>query len=105
MSVDELSADAGEGHLVADVEVRRTADHGLLAGADINRGQPQAVGVGVGIDGDNPADDDIVPFTPDYLYPLGLNPGHGQPSRQLGRGQGNIDIFFKPLERNFHLVT
>lgn len=61
MPVADARADRAEGDLLPDGEVGRAADDAvLLAVADIDGGEAQAVGVGVGVDGGDGGDADLV---------------------------------------------
>ena len=96
MGVYQAGADAGKGYLVADIQVGGAADHRLRLRAQVYRGQAEAVGVGVGINRRYLPDDDVIPVAAggdDFRH---LEPGQRQLLRQLGSGQGNIYIIFKP---------
>ena len=101
--VDEPGALPGEGDLLSNGHVGRAADHGSgLAVAQVDRGQRQAVGVGVRLHLDDATDQDLVPvpFAADLLDAADLGAGHGQAVGQLLGRYGDGNVLFQPGERD-----
>jgi hypothetical protein len=88
----------GKGYLIAKLEIGRPADNRLLLGAQVNSRQTEALRIGVGINGSNSPDNDIIPTTPANLPPLDLNASHSQLLSQLSWEQANIQILPKPFQ-------
>ncbi len=98
--VAHARADGGEGDLLADGEVRRAADDAVpLIGADVDRREAQAVGVGVRLDGGDAADADVgAPVAAGALDRVDGEAGHRQPVRQILGGKAQVDVVAQPLE-------
>jgi hypothetical protein len=93
VSVYKLSADAGESNLLAGGDVGSATDDRQAFPPQIDGGQPEAVGLGMGLDGQNLADDGVLPAA-DGLHRSHLGPGHGEPVGQFAGGDVDIDVFF-----------
>ena len=92
-----------DGHPLARRDVRRPADNleGLaLTEGDGREGQP--VGAGMLLDGQQLADDDVLPVAAPALDPLDLDPEQGQPLGKLLWGQLHIDVLSQPADRDSH---
>ena len=95
--VSKLSVNTGKGYFTVTLEVRCPADNSVLFRAEVYSSQPEAVSIGMGIDGSYLTDNNIFPAAGN-LNPLDLTAGHGQPPGQVSRRQHHIYIFLKPLE-------
>src|SRR4030067_657467 len=105
MPINERNANTGKGFLITKPEIWRATDNRRLLGIQLYGNQMEVVGIGMRLNSNYLADKDILPLTADYLHPLDLSASHCQPASQLSHRQGNSYIFFKPLNRNFHLKT
>ena len=77
-----MRANLGEGDRLAGLKVRRTADDlERLFGAVLNRGEPQAVGVRMWIDGSDATDDNLLPVAAATFDCFYFRTGHAQPMR------------------------
>ena len=71
----------------------------------INVDEHETVGVGVGLDGHDLADHDFILLPPASRLDQArfFEPGKGQAVSQPGSGQGNINVFSQPRQRDKHL--
>ncbi len=100
VAIDQLGALGGEGDLLTDRHVRRTADDLLFAGAGVHRHQPEPVRVGVRLHRQylghpNPLG---VPVRPDGLPALNLSRSVDQPAGQLGHREIDVHELTKPVQ-------
>ena len=106
VAVDDPRPDDGEGNPLAPVahlQVGRTRHHALmLRRAIVDCRQHEAVGVGMRVNADNLADENLValPLGADALHLRHFEAGHRQPMGQLVQRQGNVYILLEPGERN-----
>ena len=99
----EGRTDLGRGGLHAGTNVGRAADDGDRVGlADIDRADPQAVGVGMGSDAQHLADDDAGQVRGNRLDTVDFEPGHGQLFDQAVAVEVGIDPLAQPLLTEFH---
>ncbi len=78
-------------------DIGGTADDRPLAVAGVDRADAQAVGVGVRLGAQHPADDEAVGRgRADRADPLDLGPGHRQPLGQLRRLDAGIAVLAQP---------
>ena len=100
VAVAHARAHGREGDLLPDGEVRRAADDAMvLAGADVDRGETQAVGVRVRVDARDVRDADVrAPVAARALDRVDGEAGHRQARRQVLRRQAQVNVLAQPLE-------
>ena len=104
VAVDERGPSGGEGDLLAGGHVGRAADHRARPLARLHRGQAQAVGVGMRLDGEHlgHAHERRVPIRTNGLPALHLGDGGGHAARELRRFEVDLDVVAQPGEGQFH---
>ena len=102
MAVHQAGADGSKSDFAADRQIRRAADNLVPLAVQLDAGQAKTVGVGVGIDAEQLADEDVVPIAADRLDTADLGAGHGELMGELGRRKIKVDIITQPAQRDFH---
>jgi hypothetical protein len=100
VAVTHARADRRERDLLPDGEVWRAADDAVpLAAADVDRRQPQPVGVGMRLDCRHCRDADVAaPVAARALDRIDGEAGHRQPVRQVIGRQAYVNVLAQPLE-------
>jgi len=85
---DDFGTWLSDGNHLSGLQVGSAADNlNRLAFTDVSHDDPQAVGLGVGADGENPAGDDVLEGVAQVFTALDLNRAHGQVIGKLLNGQ------------------
>ena len=102
VAIDEHRAFGRERDPLAGGDVGRAADHRLRPVPHLHGSEHQAVGIGMGIDGEHfgHANELRIPLLADYLPALDLGDGIGDALRELRGREVNVDVVAQPGKRN-----
>ena len=103
IGIDQSRANERERDLLARQNIRRAGDDSELMRAGVDGCQNEAIRVGVRHNGDDFADEDVLPLLANAGDALGLQAGHRQSVGNLSRWEFGVDHITEPANGYAHI--